>query len=199
MMAALQSASSARDKRLFISIFLAFSLLFPGYQVKAQTPQLLLYLPLVATSPIDQSISSGWKPNDQEQQLEVLFRNDPEQHRKNPQRNAILAQVARARAQDMAERNYFNHTDPDGHQANFLVKQAGYPLPNYFPANGNNIESIGLNYTAAAEVWEAWKSSPAHRTHVLGEDRFFADEVDYGMGYAENSTSKYWVIITAHD
>jgi uncharacterized protein YkwD len=56
-----------------------------------------------------------------------------------------------------------------------------------------------LNYTTAAEVWEAWKNSPAHRTHVLGEDRFFADEVDYGMGYAENSTSKYWVIITAHD
>ncbi len=162
-----------------------------------QVPQSSIFLPLISNSPSVDNPQVGWQPNPQEQQLEALFVTDLEQHRQHPTRQDILSKVARVRAQDMAQRHYFSHTDPDGHEANFLVEQADYPLPDYYPDNGNNIESIGLNFTTPAETWQGWKNSPAHRTHVLGEDDFFAAQNDYGFGYAENGDSRYWVIITA--
>jgi uncharacterized protein YkwD len=42
--------------------------------------------------------------------------------------------------------------------------------------------------------------SRSHRTQVLGQERFFADQTDYGVGFAEVRGSKYgryWVLITA--
>ncbi|MCX6044121.1 MAG: CAP domain-containing protein [Chloroflexi bacterium] len=162
-----------------------------------QTAQSSLFLPLISNNPSTETPQMGWQLNLQEQQLATLFVNDPEQHRQNPTRQDILSHVARARAEDMAERNYFSHTDPDGHEANFLVEQADYQLPDYYPNNGNNIESIGLNFTTAAAAWQAWKDSPGHRVHVLGEDPFYAEQTDYGFGYAERADRRYWVVITA--
>lgn len=162
-----------------------------------QTAQSSLFLPLISNNPSTETPQMGWQPNLQEQQLATLFVNDPEQHRQNPTRQDILSHVARARAEDMAERNYFSHTDPDGHEANFLVEQADYQLPDYYPNNGNNIESIGLNFTTAAAAWQAWKDSPGHRVHVLGEDPFYAEQTDYGFGYAARADRHYWVVITA--
>lgn len=194
-----ERSSSLKDgKALLLAILLTFVLIVPEQRVYAQAAQAVVYLPLIANTTAVTNASPTWQLNTQEEELELLFRNDPGQHRLNPTRNEILSKVARARAEDMAQRNYFSHTDPDGHQANFLVSQAGYALPNYFPANSNNVESIGLNYATAAEVWQAWKNSPAHRIHVLGEEPFFADETDYGLGYAESNIGRYWVIITAH-
>jgi len=189
--------SSSRSRQLLLVSVLTVSLCIAPHTLNAQYAQLIVFLPLVVNGfPVTAS-SANWQLNTQEQQIETLFRNDSEQHRQNPTRNDILAQVARARAQDMAQRNYFSHTNPDGHQPNFMVEEAGYSLPDCYPDNSNNIESIGLNYTAAVDSWQAWKDSPAHRVHVLGEDPFYADQTDYGIGYAENATSKYWVLITA--
>jgi hypothetical protein len=159
-----------------------------------QTAGRTVFLPLVVNMG---DSASSWQLNPQEQQLEVLFRTDPEQHRQNPRRDDTLSQVARQRAQDMADRNYFSHTSPDGHGPNFWVVQAGYGLPNYYTANGNNIESIGLNYGTADQVWQAWKSSSAHRVHVIAEDPFYATQTDYGLGYVEKNGSRYWVLLTA--
>src|SRR6185369_16155823 len=43
-----------------------------------------------------------------------------------------LTQVARARAMDMAKRNYFDHVNPDGNGPNYLVRQTGYQLPSFW-------------------------------------------------------------------
>src|SRR5579871_1271524 len=43
--------------------------------------------------------------------------------------NAILVQVAEAKALDMARRNYLNHVTPEGLGINVLMSQAGYELP----------------------------------------------------------------------
>jgi uncharacterized protein YkwD len=187
---------------LLLAVFICSLLVIP-HKVSAQsapdaqTASRAVYLPLVANS-TSSPVQAAWQLNAQEQQLDTLFRADAGQHRQNPTRNDILSQVARARAEDMANRNYFSHTNPDGHAANFLVEQAGYLLPDYYPNDGNNIESIGLNYSSAADAWQAWKDSPAHRVHVLGEESFYAEQTDYGFGYAENGNGKYWVLITAH-
>ena len=70
--------------------------------------------------------------NSQEQQIATFLANDPAQGRSSVAVDPILSSVARARARDLAVRDYFSHTDPDGHGANYLVRQAGYPLPSHY-------------------------------------------------------------------
>src|SRR5215212_5600528 len=186
---------------LFVSVITLYVMIVPhAVQAQAnpdsQTAQPKVYLPLVSNGQAAVRESS-WQPNPQEQQVEALFRADSEQHRQNLTRNDILSSVARARAEDMAAHNYFSHTSPDGHGPNYWVTQAGYALPSYYVADGNNIESIGLNYSSGDLVWDAWKHSPAHRVHVLAEEDFYATQTDYGIGYAVSSNGSYWVLITA--
>lgn len=140
--------------------------------------------------------------NAEEQQFFDLMRTDPGQKRSTLVCNAILAQVAHTRAQDMADRGYFSHVNPDGYGPNYLVSAAGYTLPTFYAQsiNGNNIESIAAGYTDDQEAWNALLNSEHHRTHVLGLERFYAEQTDIGIGYVflENSHYvRYWVIITA--
>jgi hypothetical protein len=137
-----------------------------------------------------------------ETQLALLFISDPAQQHPALSCDAILADVARERAQDMATRNYLDHINPDGYGPNYLVEQAGFDLPMYYDQSdtGNNIESIGGGYEEAAGVWAAWLASPDHRTHVLGLSDFFARQNRYGVGYAyreESDHKHYWVILIA--
>ena len=103
----------------------------------------------------------------------------------------------------MSGSEYFGHVNPDGYGPNYLVRQAGYPLPTWYdPApDGNNIESIAAGYPTPDAVWNAWMTSPAHRNHLLGLDPFWADQIEYGIGYVydpESDYDHYWVVITAY-
>ena len=128
--------------------------------------------------------------------------NDPDQMRPAMQLDPILSQVARERAQDMAARDYFAHTNPDGFAANYLVWEAGYNLPAWW-GNGvadNYIESIAAGRDNAADTWVDWMNSAPHRTHILAQTAFYQDQTSYGVGYAYSANSTYhhyWVIITA--
>ena len=102
----------------------------------------------------------------------------------------------------MGTRAYFSHTNPDGYGPNYLVQQAGYALPNWYSQelDANNIESIAAGYGTASAAWEGWMNSTGHRTHILGLDSFWAEQTDYGIGYAYIPGSPYghyWVVITA--
>jgi hypothetical protein len=138
----------------------------------------------------------------EEQALSDLLINDPDQQRAVLTCQPILAQVARQRAEDMAQRGYFDHITPEGYGPNYLVRQAGYVLPSYYSTalDGNNIESIAAGYPTAAATWQQWMGSTAHRTQLLGLNSFFAEQSEYGVGYAYNPNSlykHYWVVITA--
>ena len=116
--------------------------------------------------------------------------------------NSILVEQARRKAKDMAERVYFDHVDPDGFGPNYWVLKAGYQLPDYYGTapNANYIESIGAGYADAASVWKAWMLSPGHRSHLLGENQFYRDQIEFGIGYyykANGSYSHYWVVLIA--
>jgi Divergent InlB B-repeat domain/Cysteine-rich secretory protein family/Bacterial Ig domain len=116
--------------------------------------------------------------------------------------DATLSAVARAKAADMANREYFAHTDPDGNGANTLVRRAGYSLPSHYStaASGNNIESLAAGYSSVSSVWTGWMASADHKRHILGETDFFAEQTSLGVGYYEKSGSPYryyWVILTA--
>ncbi|MEM6428806.1 MAG: CAP domain-containing protein [Deinococcota bacterium] len=132
----------------------------------------------------------------------LLISQDPGQQRNALNRNAILSRIAQQRAEDMARRNYFSHTNPDGVGPNRLIEQAGYPLPNFYnqAQDANNVESILGGFDNAADGYAWWLTSGSHRPHLLGEIPFWAEQLDYGIGYVNdpNSTfTHYWVFITA--
>lgn len=125
--------------------------------------------------------------------------------------NDTLAKAAEMRAMDMAKRDYFDHTDPDGFGPNYHINRAGYTLnPAWLKRkNANNFESIGANHPSAVEGIKAMitgRNSPGfgHRKHLLGMDDWNASLQDIGIGYVRvpsGSTYQSYlcVIIAKHD
>lgn len=185
-----------------VVLMLLVGLAFPT-QASAQS---YIYVPtlLVVNAPVG---GSGEEPtscelNAQEEAILVAFTLHPDQKRKNIECDPILAKVARERAADMAARNYFGHTNPDGKAANFLVRAAGYRLPSWYPSanDANNIESIAAGYGTPADAWTGWMNSSGHRTHLLGTHSFYAAQTQVGIGYAYLPGSRYghyWVVLSA--
>lgn len=77
--------------------------------------------------------------------------------------NEKLAQSAILKAQDMKEKDYFDHVNPEGLDMSYFVNASGY-----------NFSTIGENlaegYFSAQSVHEAWMNSPGHRENVLSAD-----------------------------
>jgi uncharacterized protein YkwD len=180
------------------------ALAVPG---RAQTPTYTLYLPLVAR---EAKTCAPLSP--QEQAVLDRLLNHPDQRHQALICNDILQRVARERALDMGQRNYFSHVTPEGYGPNYLVRQAGYPLPTWYSqaVSANNIESIAY-YAATVtpdwrvvvdEVWQGWMDSPPHRDHLLGATDFYAAQTEFGIGYANVPDERwayrsYWVVIIA--
>jgi hypothetical protein len=102
----------------------------------------------------------------------------------------------------MASRRYYSHINPDGNGPNWLVRQAGYTLPDYYDqsAGGNNIESINAGRASAGDTWNSWMDSSPHRQHLLGENSFYAAQTSVGVGFVADPDSEwryYWVVFTA--
>ncbi len=140
--------------------------------------------------------------NAQEQQIADKMIQDPEQARPTLTCHPTLAQVARERANDMAQRGYCSSTDPDGFGANYWVREAGYLLPsNYGTApDANNVMVTACGYTTADAVWQNWMDSTAAREFLLGLKPAYTEQIEYGIGYVFDSGSTYrhyWVVITA--
>jgi uncharacterized protein YkwD len=171
-------------------------LLCAAAHVQAQTPEFQVNQQQAVTQSEPQCT-----PNAQEQAIADLMRQDPRQQRSLMRCDSILAKVARERAKDMGRRGYLSHINPEGFGPNHLVRQAGYLLPSFCgqSPSANNIESISAGYSTPEAVWNGWMNSTAHRTHILGLDRFWAEQTDYGIGYAYVAGSPhnhYWVVIT---
>ena len=169
----------------------------PASEAVAQSGSLepRAYLPLIVRE-------SSCSLNPEEEQIARFMIEHEQQQRPSLTCHPILARVARERAEDMARRRYFSHTNPDGFGPNYLVRQAGYVLPSYYETapGANNIESIAGGYSTAESAWQCWMNSGGHRTHLLGLDSFYAEQVEYGVGYTYDPTSPYhhyWVVITA--
>ena len=144
-------------------------------------------------------------PSTQQLGIADLAEAHAEQGRATMSCHLTLSQVAQARAEDLATRNYFGHTNPDGDGPNQLVREAGYILPSFYSTvrTANNIESItaGTNLDTAQEAFDSWLSSGAHRPHLLGLTGFTADQIEFGVGYAFDANSDfghYWVFISAY-
>ncbi len=151
---------------------------------------------------------SAITPNARETQLANLIENDSEQERTEMVYDPTLHLVARKKAEDLGNRAYGAHVDPDGYGPNIAVTLAGFTLPSFYPINkdDNNIEAIiaGTDFESPTEALEGWRGSPTHRPQIFGltvnGNPFFKTQTRYGVGYANVPGSPftyYYVFISA--
>ncbi|MFI8823951.1 CAP domain-containing protein [Streptomyces sp. NPDC053431] len=93
--------------------------------------------------------------------------------------NATLTRAAQGHSDDMAARDFFDHTNPDGAGPGDRVTAAGYPWSTYG-------ENIAMGQSSAEQVMEAWMNSPGHRANILN-----CDFKEIGVGI-HNSGGPYW-------
>lgn len=122
--------------------------------------------------------------------LFILLENSEHQERENFKRHPLLDQAARNKAVDMAEKNYFSHTSPEGITPNEIARSTGYRLPRHYPMKGNNIESINIGSGIPERTMKSWLDSPKHREHVFGESFFYKGQECIGIGTAVNQEGR---------
>ena len=77
--------------------------------------------------------------------------------------NAVLSEAARAKAQDMFNKQYFEHISPSGVTPGDLVESFGYQ----YIVTGENL--IMGNFSDEKELVQHWMDSPGHRENILNE------------------------------
>ncbi|MBR4030322.1 MAG: hypothetical protein IKJ06_02880 [Clostridia bacterium] len=90
--------------------------------------------------------------------------------------DSALSKVAEAHSKDMATRNFFSHTNPDGLSPFDRIKNAGI---SYKTAG----ENIAMGQKTPQQVVEAWMNSEGHRKNILN-----ASFTKMGLGKEGN----YW-------
>jgi uncharacterized protein YkwD len=74
--------------------------------------------------------------------------------------NPLLVQAAQAKADDMASKDYFAHTSPEGLTSWYWFDQVGYK---YTYAG----ENLAVDYGDSGDVERAWLNSPTHRANIM--------------------------------
>ena len=97
--------------------------------------------------------------------------------------NAQLEMAADAHANDMATRNFFEHTNPDGVTASQRTTDAGYG-----PYTGEN---IGAGYKSLDAAIQGWLKSPGHCANIVNP-RYR----HYAVACAISNSSQYGIYWT---
>ena len=92
--------------------------------------------------------------------------------------NWQLSRVARYKAQDMHDKNYFSHTSPTYGSPFTMIKNFGI---SYRTAG----ENIAMGYKTPQAVVDGWMNSAGHRANILN-----AGYTQIGVGYFANGS--YW-------
>ncbi len=72
----------------------------------------------------------------------------------------ILTRAAELKAQDMAEKQYFAHTSPEGKTPWYWLNQVDYA---YEYAG----ENLAIDFSDSRDVTNAWMNSPTHRANIV--------------------------------
>ncbi len=104
--------------------------------------------------------------------------------------DGTLTQLARQRAQDMANKNYFAHTSPTGQTAFSLLNASGYV---YTLAGENLARNNYADSQSVSVAMNGFMASPTHRINVL-EPKF--SRVGIGMAVGADGM-KYFAVIFA--
>lgn len=71
-----------------------------------------------------------------------------------------LTKAAQMKADDMATRQYFSHTSPDGTTPWYWFQKSGYE----FMYAGEN---LAIDFTESSDIESAWLASPKHRENII--------------------------------
>lgn len=133
-------------------------------------------------------------------ELARLIMQDTSQQRLRLVCNPLLAKVAEIKAREMSEKGMVTHFASNV-GANTRLRQAGYELPDSYPSlYENQVEAVAGGFTTAKDVWDEFKVSPVHRTHLLGELPFFRAQDEIGVAYIHSWESphvEYWAVYIA--
>lgn len=91
-----------------------------------------------------------------------------------------LRSAAQGHSDDMAQRNYFSHTDPDGGDPGTRTTAAGYRWSTYG-------ENIAMGQQTAQDVMDSWMKSPGHRANILN-----CSFKDIGVGMRPGAGGPWW-------
>jgi uncharacterized protein YkwD len=94
-----------------------------------------------------------------------------------------LAAVARAHSEDMRDRGFFSHVNPDGLDPFQRAERAGITA---------RAENIARGQQDAAAVMDAWMNSADHRANILN-----CGLTRLGVGIAEGSGGPWWTQLFA--
>jgi uncharacterized protein YkwD len=94
-----------------------------------------------------------------------------------------LRTVARAHSQDMIDRSFFDHTNPDGDNVGGRLTEAGI---SYAMAGENIAWNMGYADPVAIAV-DGWMNSPGHRANILR-----AEFTHTGIGIAVTTDNVYY-------
>ena len=135
--------------------------------------------------------------NKQAQLLVKLISTDKSQKRTTIRCNRLLTQAAEDKAQKMAEFGLVTHNL--GGSPNSRLEDIGYKLPKYYGSqfNSNQVEAIAGGYSNASSVWDAFKGSHTHRSHLLGEHALYLEQDEIGAAFIKDWESphvEYWVV-----
>lgn len=98
--------------------------------------------------------------------------------------NSYLQTAAQWLSEDMANKNYFSHTDSLGRDAFQRMAEFGYDIATF------KGENIAAGYATAVSVMEAWKNSPGHNANMLNSNYHV---IGIGLAYEESSNyGWYW-------
>jgi hypothetical protein len=101
--------------------------------------------------------------------------------------NGQLNNSAQAKAQHMADGNYWAHVAPDGTQPWYFFQAAGY---NYSRAG----ENLAYGFSTSSATNDGWMNSPSHRANILGD---YA-EVGFGIVNSPGFQGGENTIVVAH-
>ncbi|PCG87330.1 RNA polymerase [Streptomyces sp. WZ.A104] len=94
--------------------------------------------------------------------------------------NELLNTAAQRHSADMAARDYFSHTSPDGTDPGDRITAAGYRWSTYG-------ENIAKGQRTPADVMKAWMNSPGHRANILN-----CSFKEIGVGKQESGDGPVW-------
>ncbi|MFJ7327769.1 sigma-70 family RNA polymerase sigma factor [Streptomyces cyaneofuscatus] len=94
--------------------------------------------------------------------------------------NDLLATAAQRHSADMASKDYFSHTSPDGTDPGDRITAAGYRWSTYG-------ENIAKGQRTPADVMQAWMDSPGHRANILN-----CSFKEMGIGKVDSGGGPVW-------
>ncbi|MFJ7071723.1 sigma-70 family RNA polymerase sigma factor [Streptomyces sp. NPDC098781] len=94
--------------------------------------------------------------------------------------DSLLNKAALGHSEDMAARDFFDHTNPDGADPGQRITAAGYRWSTYG-------ENIAMGQQTPQSVMESWMNSPGHRANILN-----CSFKDIGVGVHDGAGGPWW-------